>query len=333
MLLLSFFITLPYFLFTQEEEAVDKKVRIKTVQEKDGETIVKDTTFTVTDEDEVKKYVQQFTKDPEGDSTATIMVDVMIDADEDFDGHAGHKKIIIKKSGDDDEEVIYVPHGSGHKVMTFKSDDGDEEKIIIMGPHGKRKVIKWKSDGGDVYEYDYDFDIDMESFHKDMAELNEEMRELQIRIMDEQGHLHDELIELKHLEELERLKEIEVIVAPPAPHEPFFHDNTWTIRKGPEVTDEELREAGIKNKPDRLELDEIEVLKEDGVVDLSFKMMEEGNPRVEVYNIYGDKVFSGKPELMNEKYEIKMDLSKKQYGTYYMQIISGNSSKTLRLKL
>ena len=99
------------------------------------------------------------------------------------------------------------------------------------------------------------------------------------------------------------------------------------------VTDEELRDAGIKNKPDRLVLDEININNEDGVIDLSFSLSEEGTPKVVVYNIYGDKVFSGKPELMNGKYQIKMDLSKKQYGTYYLMIVSGNSSKTTRLKI
>jgi hypothetical protein len=66
---------------------------------------------------------------------------------------------------------------------------------------------------------------------------------------------------------------------------------------------------------------------------LSFSKTEEGTPKVTVYNVYGEKVFSGKPELMNNKYEIKMDLSKKQFGTYYLQIVVAKSSKTVRLEL
>jgi hypothetical protein len=337
-LLLAFFITLPYFLFTQEEGVQEKKVRIKTVKEVDGEKVVTDTTFTVTEQDQVKQIVKKYTMSTVGDSSTQVMVDVVVDSDEDVEWHESNKNVFIMKHGDGDEEVIHVPHGSGSKVIKIKTDDGDDEKIIVIKSpgHSGHKVIKWVSEDGEEHEFDfdYDYDFDVEAFHDEMAKLEAEMKELQIEIIDEQGRLHDELIELKHIEELEKLKNMEVIVVPPAPHDPhFYHDYTWTHKGGMEVADEELREAGIKNKPDRLELDEIDVEKEDGVVDLSFSMKGEGNPKVDVYNIYGDKVFSGKPELMNNKYQIKMDLSKKQYGTYYMQIISGSSSKTLRLKL
>ena len=293
MLLLAFFITLPFFLFTQEEEAVEKKVRIKTVKEVDGKKIVTDTTFTVKEDDDVKKIVKKYTVTADGDSSTNVMIDVIVESDGDIEFHEGHKKVIIMKSGD-----------------------------------------------GEEYEFDYDYDIDMENLNEEMAKLNAEMREMQIEIIDEHGKVHSELIELQHikelehLEELEELKNMEFIVVPPAPHAPHhYNDFTWKHKGDMEVSDEELRDAGIKNKPDRLELDEIDIEKEEGVIDLSFSLKEEGSPKVEVYNIYGDKVFSGKPELMNSKYQIKMDLSKKQYGTYYMQIILGSSSKTLRLTL
>ena len=99
-----------------------------------------------------------------------------------------------------------------------------------------------------------------------------------------------------------------------------------------EVTDIELRDAGIKNKPDRLELPSLEVDNDDGIVKLAFKMEEQGNPKVTLYNIYGDKVFSGTPEMKDGKYKITIDLSKKQHGTYYLMIVSGNSSKTIRIR-
>jgi hypothetical protein len=346
-LLLAFFLTLPFILITQEEEKkekTEKTVKIKTIKEVDGKKIVKDTTFTVSGDEDVKQVVKMYTKEAESDSLATMMIDVQVgDDDADAPHYTHKKKIIIKKDGGD-EEVFYVPHGSHSKVMKIKTEDGDDEKIVIVSPHGKHKVIKWETEDGKEfeidYDYDYDYEVDMESFHEDMAELEKEMQQLQIEILDEQGHLREEIIELhhlkelEHLEELEKLKEMEVIVVPPEPHAPhFYHDYTIKHRRGMEVTDAELRDAGIKNKPDRLELDEIDVEKEDGVVDLSFTMVEEGNPKVDVYNIYGDKVFSGKPALMNSKYQIKMDLSKKQYGNYYMMISLGSASKTLRLEL
>ena len=106
-------------------------------------------------------------------------------------------------------------------------------------------------------------------------------------------------------------KEMEVFMLPPEPHvAPHPHSNfSWFSVDSDEVTDEELRDAGVKNKPDRLELDEIDINNEDGVIDLSFTLGYEGNPKVDVYNVYGDKVFSGKPELMNDKYRMK-----RQYG-------------------
>jgi hypothetical protein len=99
------------------------------------------------------------------------------------------------------------------------------------------------------------------------------------------------------------------------------------------VTDKELRDAGIKNKPDRLDIENINLNIDDGVVDLSFALKTEGTPKVVVYNFFGDKVFSGKPELMNGHYELKMDLSTKQHGVYYLQIVQKNSSLTEKLKL
>lgn len=345
-LLLAFFMSLPFTLLTQEEEKEkEKKVTIKIIKEVDGKKIVTDTTFTVTDEDDVKKIVKKYTMSGEGDSTGQMMVDVMVDVDEDTDWDISeNKKVIVIKEGGDEERIIVSSHGGQTKVIKFKSGDGDDEKIIIVSPHGQHKVIKWTSEDGEDFEFDYD--VDMEHFHEQMAEMDAHMKEMHIEILDEKGRLHDEIIKLKcleelqhiegleHLEELERLKEMEVIVVPPAPHAPHaYNDFTWHHKGSMEVSDEELRDAGIKNKPDRLEPEEIDINNDDGVIDLSFTLKEEGAPKVTVYNIYGDKVFSGKPELMNNKYQLRMDMSKKQHGNYYLMIVLGNSSKTMRLKL
>lgn len=333
-LLLLFFVTLPYFLITQEE--AEKQVRVKTVKESDGKVIVRDTTFTAGSDKDIEAIVKEYMTDMEADTAADVMVDVFVDEVGGATGKGGQKKVIIRK-GDGEEEVILLPHGHGPKVMKFKSGDGKDEKIIVVTPQGGHKVIRWKSGDGEAYEFDYEFDFDEEMLREEMARVREQMYDLQMDLFDEQGKLAEELVELKKLEdleELERLKELEYIMVMPEPGQPeFFHEFHRNKSRGMEVSDEELRDAGIKNKPDRLELDDIDVRKEEGVVDLSFTMAEEGNPKVDVYNIYGEKVFSGKPELMNNKYQIKMDLSKKQYGTYYMQIVSGSSSKTLRLKL
>jgi len=95
----------------------------------------------------------------------------------------------------------------------------------------------------------------------------------------------------------------------------------------------ELRDAGIKNKADRLAIENINLNIDDGVVALSFSLKTEGSPKIVVYNFFGDKVFSGKPELMNGNYELKIDLSTKQHGVYYLQIVQKNRSFTEKLKL
>jgi hypothetical protein len=364
LLMLAFFLSLPFHIMSQDDSGnkEGKKVRIKTVKEVDGKKVVKDTTFYVSEDEDVKKVVKQFSAGDEADSAANIMVDVMVDTESDMeweeedgnkvivirkhkgDGESGEvieKRVIIRSGDGEEEEVMVMPHGGHRKVMKFRTDDGEDVIIVTPGPpHGRHHTYAWKDDNGQDYTFDYDFDIDMENFQEDMARMQEDMREMQIRIMDEQGNISEETLELEklgeleHLEDLERMKEMNVFVMPPRPpHAPEpFREMEWHARAGMEVSDLELREAGIKNKPDRLELGEIEIEKEDGVVDLSFTMAGDGTPKVDVYNVYGDKVFSEKPDLMNGKYMLKIDLSKKQPGTYYLMIVSGSSSKTMRLK-
>ena len=99
------------------------------------------------------------------------------------------------------------------------------------------------------------------------------------------------------------------------------------------VSDIELRDAGIKNKPDRLNAQNINIEIENDIVMLSFSFKGEKTPRIIVYNVFGEKVFKGKPELVEGSYQIKIDLSNKQHGTYYLQIVSANTSLTEKFKL
>ena len=344
LLLLAFFMSLPFALLSQEEVKEEKKVRIKTVKEVDGRKIIRDTTFTVSGDEDVKEIVKEFTFEVDGDSsgiaTINVMVDVDVDDDSDIDWSTDKKKKVI---------VISSPHGH-KKVIKFKSGDGDDEEVIIISPHGKHRVIKLVGEDGEEYEYDFDFDFDisMRKFHHEMDELKDHMKEMHIEIFEDKDRMYEEIMELKALKELddfeelkelddlEELKEMDFYVMPPpppAPREPYFYrDFNRKDHHRMEVTDKELRDAGVKNKPDRLEPDEININNDDGVVDLSFSLKEEGSPKVIAYNIYGDKVFSGKPALLNDKYELKIDLSKKQHGTYYLMIVVGNSSKTMRIR-
>ncbi len=366
MIMLAFFLSLPFLAVTQED-AGKKKVRIKTVREIDGKETVTDTTFYVSDDEDVTKVIEEMNPESEGDTSATVKMEVMVDVESDaeWDASTGKKVIVMKKGGgtgsahpmqkkkviiideEGNEKVMVFPQGRHKQAMKFKSDADDE--IVIIRPHGldnPHYVYKWKGEDGEEYTFDYDFDmdIDMENFQEDMAKLQEELKEMHIRIMDEEGNIMEkklemevlaELKELEQLEALEELENMEIMVVPP--HPPYAPRMDAGVnrhtRGGMEVSGIELREAGIKNKPDRLELDEIDIEKDNGVVDLTFSMKAEGSPKVIVYNIYGDKVYNGKPELMDTKYQMKIDLSKKQHGIYYLMIISGNSSKTLRLHI
>lgn len=362
-LFLAFFLSLPFALLSQEEdtkEAKEHKVTVKIVKEIDGQKTVKDTTFTVTGDEDVKKVVKSFTMDVDSDTDSEAILDVMVDVDDDVEWKTEKgKKVIVRKRGgkhdiglcddknvkvitidEDGNKKVIVKSGAPHghkKVMKFKSGDGEDEEVFIFSPHGKHSnSFVWVDEDGEMNDFEFDFEMDMENFSEEMEEMKAELKEMQIRILDEEGQLYDELAELGELKELDELKNVEVIVVPSRPskaHSPeFYRDFSRSSHRGMKVTDKELREAGIKNKPDRLDLEEIDIEKDNGVIELSFSLAEEGTPKVVVYNIYGDKIFNGKPALLNNKYETKIDLSKKQHGTYYLMIVVGNSSKTIRIR-
>jgi len=368
-LLLILFFLISLSGIAQEEEK-EKQVRIKTVKVEDGKKVVKDTTFTVKEGEDVKEIVESLswtTEDDslritvdvdidddgkggkkviimshdgeesvkyfksdtdamffsEGDSLKEIKVDVIID--EECAGR-GKKVIIIKKDGDEEivKEIFIPHHRASKKVMKFKTDDGEE--IIIVTPHGNHRSIKWKSEDG--YDYDFDFDYDMDFDHEQFkAEMEVHMKEMEnakVIILDEKMAILDELEELENME-------IEII-RPPRP--PKHHDFTMRrMERFDRVTDKELRDAGIKNKPDRLDLDNINIDLNKGVIDLTFTVKGDASPKIEIYNFFGDKVFSGKPELLNGSYKSIIDLSTKQHGTYYLQIINKNSSFTEKIRL
>gem|GEM_PF-870118 len=318
------FVSLPFFLMSQAEGKNVRKVRIKTVKEGNGKKIVKDTTFIITGDGDVNQMLENYTAD-ETDSTGNIFVNVSVDTDEDDTGHI-EKKIVVIKKGDGDEHVRMIKVDSGmvsvfkreeankpmHSVMRFNTDDSNV--VFVVVPNNKYKNLHWKSNDGKSYEYEFDLDQD---------DLNEQMQELAQQL---QG-----LEQLKDLESLDQLKDLDLdfdyAPLPPEHHHDYRFKDTHSNR----VTDVELRDAGIKQKPDRLDPENMNVDNDDGMVHLSFSLHQEGNPRVIVYNVYGDKVYNGTPQFNDGGFETTIDLSQKQHGTYYLMIILKNSSKTIRL--
>lgn len=321
-LLISLFILFSLSGMAQEEKK-EKLVTIKTVKVEDGNKVVTDTTFTVKDGEEVKKYVEDIYWVTDGDSIK-VKADIFIDEEH---CKEGKKMIIIKKDGDKETvEEFFVPseHKEAKKIMKFKTDNGEE--VIMVSPRHHKKMV-WNSDEDAEYEFDVDYDIEvgMQELEAEMEAHMHEMENVRVIVIDEKMELLDELGELEDIE-------IEMIRRPrPPKHIDISRQHMERFDHG--VSDKELRDAGIKNKPDRLEVEELDIDNNGGVITLNFTIPGEASPKVEAYNFFGDKVFSGKPEIVSGKYNLVMDLSQKQHGKYYLQIINKNSSFTEKIRL
>ena len=303
-LLIAIAIMFPISAVSQE-----KKVRVKTVKEVNGDKVVTDTVFVVTGDEDIKESINQFTWVSDDDSNKVITIDVDVDVDSDNDKDV-HRKVIIMKSGD--HGTVHIDDCNDHKVKVITNGGGEENVFFFNGE---------------------DFEIDEEK----MGELRLELENMSDELKDVYFELDNEKIilleELEELHELEELKNIEIIMSDfhdiPEHNNIWFHEDFHHDR----VSEKELREAGIKVKADRLDIDDFNINIDNGVVDLEFVTSVEGSPRVTVYNYYGEKVTTAKPELLDGKYSTKIDLSSKQHGTYYIMIVQNNMSATRKVKL
>lgn len=304
------------FVFPFVSMAQEKKVRIKTVKDIDGEKVVTDTMFVVTGDEDIMKSVNQYSWVSDEDSNKVITIDLDIDVDSDEDKDCDkkvHKKVIIMKDGD---------HG------TFFTDDCKEHKVkVITNGGGDENVFFFN---GEDFEFN---EKDMDELRIKMEKIGDEMENVKFELDAEKIILLEELEGLEELKELEELKNIEVIMSDY--HDMGNYHNVWVHDNfhGDRVSEEELRDAGIKVKADRLDIDDYNINIDNGVVDLEFETKAEGTPKVTVYNFYGDKVVTVKPELLGGKYTAKIDLSTKQHGTYYLLFVQNNMSATKKIKL
>lgn len=311
-------ISFPVNVLSQEKE---KEVKVKTVKMVDGKKVVKDTTFTVKDGENEPDIIRTLSWVSEKDSAGYITIDLEMDS---IGGKDGHNNVFIFKSGKD----------GGKKYKYFFSDDDlkDCEHSIQV-----------------LEDFDFEFDESkLKEIELKLAEHKDKLHDMRIKFdgenlvmlkelekikeFEELENL-EEIIELKHLQKIKEFENIDIHIPEisyfPNHHDYFIdshhmHDN---------VSDKELRDAGIKNKPNKLELTDYDITIDDGVVGLSFVLVSEGTPKITVFNYFGDKVFSGKPELMNGKYVIRIDLSAKQNGVYYLQATQKNSSFTKKLRI
>ncbi len=300
-----------------KQDKKEKTVSIKTVRQVNGKKTVFDTTYTFSGDMDILG-LEKFGifKD-----SADMDVEVQIIVDTDGDKTSTKRVVVV--------------NAKGIKV----DEDGKNAFFFDSGDDVKSEVFNWVVRDGN--EMAFNIDVDKDELVSDLSRIEEELEASGKGLEDEYlmlfGKLSsldsiENLAGLEGVEKLGKLNDLDLVISSSRvmpPHRPdlmlFFDDNT--------VSDVELRDAGIKSKPDRLEIENMNLDIDDGVVDLSFGLKEDANSKIAVYNIYGDKIFSGKPSMMNGDYKIKMDLSKKQHGTYYLMIVSGKSSCASRLKL
>ena len=325
-------IVFPFSGMSQEKE---KKVTVKTVQIENGKKIVRDTTFTVKEGDDVDAIVKPISWVSDSDSGKIMTFDVEVITDGEDNGQV--KNIYVYKSGGGQRTKV-IKDDDGNTIIIKKlGDEGFDDNDFFIPGHEHKRVMKWND--GDSLEYEFELQGDMEDFHHEMKmhqfELQEMRKNLQEELAEIEGLNEEQIAEI--MNEIGNI-DLNFVMPPARPRPPVKwqgHDSEFYF-DGPReggVSDMELRDANIKNKPDRLDLEVINVNIINGVLDLSFQIQGEANPSVIVYNVYGDKVFTGKPVLMNGNYEIKIDLSQKQHGTYYWQIIDKNRSFTDKIRI
>ncbi|PLX11622.1 MAG: hypothetical protein C0598_07645, partial [Marinilabiliales bacterium] len=222
----------------------EKKVKVKTVRVEDGKKVVFDTTFTVTGDSE-DIHLEKYGIDTKGE-------DVSIEVSVDSDGNVSKSKnVYVIKDKDGNIEV----NTDGEKTYSFTTGVGDHKGIIKwVDDDGNEKVIDLSSELKDI-------DIQMEIIQKELENANHEFEvshEIMLKDLESLDEIKElkVLAELENLEGLEELKNMKFMTAPAAPHAPefmFFHE------KSGKVSDVELREAGIKNKPNRLAFESIEL--------------------------------------------------------------------------
>jgi len=295
-------LVLPVMVGAQDSQ---KEIKVKMVKVVDGTTTVIDTVFSS------KADLKQEMK---------WMIDEIAEVDS-----VEHKNIRVEIMGDDED-------GDEREYEVFYSGDGSDSHVLYTSPRGKKKVVKWVDADGE----DQEFELNLEM--ENLDGLGEEIERQVFINLGQSKDLERQLERLEH----ENPVFFERMPPPPPPVPPVHPDYPdremfWVQknhRSGGSVSEGELRDAGIKNQPDLLKLCQLDIDNRDGVITLRFLPEEEqGSSKVLVYNYFGEKVFSGKPEMIGDVFQITIDLSSKHPGTYYLQIIQKKASVTERIRL
>ncbi len=287
----------PFILLAQGE--VEKIVKVKIVKTVAGNTTVTDTVITTfgSTEDDIEFIIEE-----------SMGLDSL--------SNATFEKIEIVG------ENISGRRGE-HKVMVFTDENGNRE-VFVNHPKQKRAAHRWR--GIDRNEQEFGFRVEhLDSLHENLNR-----------------HRRDATRRFERLEyDFEVSADTDNInwecLPPPPPRKPnrpkHGHFKGGTDEPS-SVSQQELRKAGIKDQPDKLSLQLLDINNQNGLVILRFMPKNNvGKVRVDVYNFFGDRVFSEKVELVGDVYQATIDLSAKQPGVYYIQLIRKKESATQRIRL
>ena len=315
-IIISVLLITPYFAISQNEK--EKKVNIKTVKEIDGEKVVKDTTFAIKSKNYKEDFFNGFALYDGSDSVSEVKVNVKVDRS----GKKKNQKVLILQG---DKSNSYVWSDSADTLNYL--DENGEETVIFLDD------IKMEFEG-----------IDSEKLRNEMEIVRKNLEDLKIEFDTEKVFFTEDMVglevlaelkELESLKELDNIKELEniYITTHDIPGNEYYDRDFYFFNSSDRVSEKELRDAGIKNMPDRLVVESIDLNINGGVVKLDFSTKDKINPKIVVYNYFGERVYSGKPDYDNGIYSTVIDLSKKQKGTYYLQITSKKSSQTKKLNI
>ncbi|MDZ4750012.1 MAG: PDZ domain-containing protein [Flavobacteriales bacterium] len=189
----------------------------------------------------------------------------------------------------------------------------DGKSKVANGEIGSRSVSAFKDfrifhdfkgmDEDGNYNYDYEFDLDSEDLEKHIEELI-------IQLDEEKMELNSELDRIRSEREMIIIK-IEI-------------DN---------ITAQEADMANEKASP-KIEIDNDLVFEQitffpnpgNGIVNLNFNLMSNGNLSVVLYDSKGNKVYMEERGAFTGAYTNVIDISEKADGTYYLQIMQGGKS-------
>ncbi len=330
-------ITLP--IMAQDEEK--KIVKIKTIKVVDGEKTVIDTTYEITDLEELEKLENihviindEMMKDlelslEELEELKDIDFNVMMDSD----SITKHVMVITKKledmHGDLEEqmekiEVMIEMSDSlpGKKTIIMKMDGDGETVYIVNGEdmedmkwveEGEGNVMIIKTTDGDMGDFDIDIDSDTDG----------EMVFYKINCEGEGEGKQEILVDVFESKDREGISiKTKIVICSPNEKDIDKLDKAG-IELAPKATEEKLKLKNLSFYPNP----------SSGKFTLKFKTSKNEKSAITIYDVNGTEVYSETVKGKDGVYEKEIDISNEQKGTYFLKISQGEKVSTKKIIL